>query len=89
MMIERAGQLCKNGNWTLIKVAKPKQDMRFDVPTIGINTIENLKRNNAGALIVEAGKTVIVDMQDVVALANQYGIVFAAVEHEQDDCLLS
>ena len=83
MMIERAGQLCKNGGWTLIKVAKPNQDMRFDVPTIGINTIENLKRNNAGALIVEAGKTVIVDMQDVVSLANQYGIVFAAIENEQ------
>ena len=87
MMIERAGQLCKNGGWTLIKVAKPNQDMRFDVPTIGINTIENLKRNNAGALIVEAGKTVIVDMQEVISLANQYGIVFAAIEHEQDNIL--
>lgn len=82
MMIERAGQLCKNGGWTLIKVAKPKQDMRFDVPTIGVNTIENLHRHGAGALIVEAGKTVIVDMQNVIALANQYRIVFAAVEHD-------
>jgi UDP-2,3-diacylglucosamine hydrolase len=88
MMIERAGQLCKNGGWTLIKVAKPNQDMRFDVPTIGINTIENLHRHNAGSLVVEAGKTVIVDMQDVVALANQYRIVFAAIEHEQDESFL-
>ena len=80
MMIERAGQLCKNGGWTLLKVAKPSQDMRFDVPTIGINTIENLHRHGAGTLIVEAGKTVIVDMQDVINLANQYRIVFAAIE---------
>lgn len=79
MMIERAGLLCKNGGWTLIKVAKPNQDMRFDVPTIGVNTIENLHRHHAGALIIEAGKTVIIDMQNVVALANQYRIVFAAV----------
>lgn len=84
MMIERAGSLCKNGDWTLLKVAKPNQDMRFDVPTIGINTIENLHRHGAGALVVEAGKTVIVDMQDVIALANQYRIVFAAIDHEHD-----
>jgi len=84
MMIERAGELCKNGGWTLIKVAKPNQDMRFDVPTIGINTIENLHRHGAGALVVEAGKTVIVDMQDVINLANQYRIVFAAIDHEHD-----
>lgn len=89
MMIERAGSLCKNGGWTLIKVAKPNQDMRFDVPTIGINTIENLHRHGAAALVVEAGKTVIVDMQEVIALANQYRLVFAAIEHEQDESLLS
>jgi len=81
MMIERAGSLCKNGDWTLLKVAKPNQDMRFDVPTIGINTIENLHKHGAGALIVEADKTVIVDMQDVIALANKYRIVFAAIDH--------
>ena len=42
--IERAGQLCRAGGWTLVKVAKPQQDMRFDVPTIGMTTIENLHR---------------------------------------------
>mgnify|MGYP003339641805 CR=1 FL=1 len=78
-------QSIRDRKWNLY--AKPNQDMRFDVPTIGINTIENLKRNNAGALIVEAGKTVIVDMQEVISLANQYGIVFAAIEHEQDNIL--
>ena len=42
--IERAGQLCRAGGWALVKVAKPQQDMRFDVPTIGVTTIENLHK---------------------------------------------
>ncbi len=45
--IDRAGQLCRAGGWTLVKVAKPQQDMRFDVPTIGVTTIENLHRAGA------------------------------------------
>ncbi|HRX86908.1 MAG TPA: UDP-2,3-diacylglucosamine diphosphatase LpxI, partial [Phycisphaerae bacterium] len=39
-MIERAGRLCRQGGWALIKVAKPNQDMRFDVPTVGPDTVE-------------------------------------------------
>ena len=46
--IERAGQLCRAGGWTLVKVAKPQQDMRFDVPTIGVTTIENLHEQAPG-----------------------------------------
>jgi DUF1009 family protein len=85
-MIERAGLLCRKGGWTLIKVAKPNQDMRFDVPTVGPNTIENLHQHGASALIIEADKTVIVDFQKLISLANQYGIVVAALsfETEQD-----
>ncbi len=79
-MIERAGSLCRNGGWMMIKVAKPEQDMRFDVPTIGPNTIENLHRHGAAALAVEAGKTVIVDAQETIALANAHGIALAAVK---------
>jgi len=73
-MIERAGALCKRGGWVMIKVAKPEQDMRFDVPTIGPDTIENLHRHGARALVVEAGKTVIVDRAATVWSANRYGI---------------
>ncbi len=78
-MIERAGALCKNGGWMLIKVAKPDQDMRFDVPTIGPSTIENLHRHGARSLAIEAGKTVIVDAEATIAAANAYGIAVAAV----------
>jgi len=73
-MIERAGQLCRAGGWTLIKTAKPNQDMRFDVPTIGRQTIENLKKNGAACLVVEAEKTLILDLPETVQLADKYKI---------------
>ncbi len=74
-MIERASRWCSSGGWSLVKVSKPSQDMRFDVPTVGPTTIEMLKRHAATALCVEAGKTLIVDPQDTIALADKYGIV--------------
>ena len=74
-MIERASHSCSSGGWSLVKVSKPSQDMRFDVPTVGPTTIEMLRRYGAAALCVEAGKTLIVDPQSTIALADKYGIV--------------
>lgn len=74
-MIRRAGALCRSGGWTLVKVAKPDQDMRFDVPTVGVNTIENLHANGARMLVIEAGKTLMVDREKVIAAAERLGIV--------------
>jgi len=79
-MIERAGQLCRRGGWTLIKVAKPKQDLRFDVPTIGPDTIENLSRHGAKAVVIEAGKTLVIDHEKLVERADQLGMVVFAHE---------
>jgi UDP-2,3-diacylglucosamine hydrolase len=76
--IERAGLLCKAGGWTLVKVAKPQQDMRFDVPTIGVTTIENLHKARARVLAIEAGKTILLDQPEVVALADRYGLSIVA-----------
>ncbi|MHC4562653.1 MAG: LpxI family protein [Planctomycetota bacterium] len=73
-MIRRAGRLCRAGGWTLIKVARSHQDMRFDVPTIGPETLRNLKDANCICLVVEAGKTLIVDKPDTLALADKLGI---------------
>lgn len=73
-MIRRAGRLCRVGGWTLVKVARPSQDMRFDVPTIGPATIRNLKDARCACLVVEAGKTVIVDKEATLALAERLGI---------------
>jgi DUF1009 family protein len=77
--IERAGKLCPSGGWTLVKVAKPQQDMRFDVPTIGVSTVENLHKARANVLAIEAGKTIVIDQADVVALADRYGITIVAL----------
>jgi DUF1009 family protein len=73
-LIERAGELCPAGGWTLVKVAKPNQDMRFDVPAIGPQTIENLHRARAAALVVEAGKTIVLERERTLGLARQYRI---------------
>ncbi len=81
-MIERAGQLCPQGGWTLIKVAKPDQDMRFDVPTVGPETIALLKKHRAKMLVIEAGKTLIIDRGKLVAAANAAGIVVLGLSRE-------
>ena len=81
--IERAGQLCRAGGWTLVKVAKPQQDMRFDVPTIGTATIENLHKARARVLAIEADKTIVVDQADVIELANKYGLTIVALPNNR------
>jgi len=73
-MIERAGRLCKSGGWTLIKTSKPGQDMRFDVPCVGPDTIRGLAENGGKCLVVEAAKTIIIDKSETIKLANQLGI---------------
>ena len=73
-MIRRAGRLCRKGGWTLVKVARPKQDMRFDVPTIGPSTIRHLKDSKCICVVVEAGKTMIVDKPVTLALADKLKI---------------
>ncbi|MHC4636030.1 MAG: LpxI family protein [Planctomycetota bacterium] len=73
-MIERTGQLCRKGSWTLIKVAKPEQDMRFDVPCIGPDTIRSLVENGGKCVVVEAGKTMIIDKPETLKLADELGV---------------
>jgi DUF1009 family protein len=77
--IRRAGSLCKRGGFTVAKVAKPQQDMRFDVPTIGVGTIETLHQAGGRVLAIEAEKTIVIDRDEVVALADKYGISLIAL----------
>ena len=58
----------------MIKVAKPEQDMRFDVPVIGLATIQAMRVAGASALSVDAGKTLVLDGSAVFASANEAGI---------------
>jgi DUF1009 family protein len=73
-MIKRAGSLCKRGGWTLVKVAKRNQDMRFDVPCVGSDTIKALSENGCRCLVVEAGKVIIIDKPETITLADKLGI---------------
>ncbi|MGA2032334.1 MAG: LpxI family protein, partial [Thermoguttaceae bacterium] len=78
--IRRAGQLCPAGGFTVVKVAKPQQDMRFDVPTIGLGTLETLVAAGGRVLAVEAGRTILLDAPQVLDLADRHGVVIVAVE---------
>jgi DUF1009 family protein len=78
--ILRAGQLCTAGGFTVVKVAKPQQDMRFDVPTIGMGTVENIVRAGGSVLAVEAGRTIIIDEPRVVEFANLHKLVVVALD---------
>ena len=59
---------------TVVKVAKPNQDMRFDVPVVGVPTIEAMKAAGATCLCVEAGRTLVFDREAMVAMADEAGI---------------
>ncbi len=72
--IRRGGELGK-GAVTVVKVAKPHQDMRFDVPAVGMTTLERLIEARAKALAFEAGKTIFIELEEFIKKANQAGIV--------------
>ncbi|MEQ8785165.1 MAG: UDP-2,3-diacylglucosamine diphosphatase LpxI [Pirellulaceae bacterium] len=77
--IRRAGQLCPAGGFTIVKVAKPQQDMRFDVPTFGTQTLETMIEAGARVLAVEAERTILLDQPQVEAMARRHGITIVAV----------
>ena len=77
--IRRAGSLCPAGGFTVVKVAKPQQDMRFDVPTIGRGTLETMRESGASVLAVEAGKTILLDQADVIAYADRHKIAIVSL----------
>ncbi len=77
-LIRRAGNIAA-GAITIVKVSKPRQDMRFDIPVVGLNTIKNLIRAGAGCLAIEADKTLFIDKEKSVELADKKGISIVAV----------
>ena len=76
-VIRRAGRLV-NGRLTVVKIAKPDQDMRFDVPVVGIPTVESMIESRASCLCVTAGKTLMFDRLEMIALANKNKITVVA-----------
>jgi len=87
--IERAGQIMAalgpgdsalSRSLTVVKVAKPNQDMRFDVPVIGVKTIETMRRAGASCLAVDAGKCLLMDGARVIEAADAAGITITSAE---------
>jgi UDP-2,3-diacylglucosamine hydrolase len=73
-LIDRTGEFCKRKGWVLCKAANPTQDMRFDVPTVGPATIERLHAQGGGALVLEVGRTIMLDKPRLLARADELGI---------------
>lgn len=80
-MIDRAGELCRAKGWTLFKSAKRSHDMRADVPTIGVPTVERVARNGGACIAVGAGRVILVDAPAVLAAADRLGIAIVGVAH--------
>jgi DUF1009 family protein len=80
--IRRAGALCRKGAFTVVKVAKPKQDMRFDVPTIGMLTLETMVAAGATTLAIEAEKTILLDQHAALEFAKRHGLSIVALRDE-------
>jgi hypothetical protein len=78
-VIRRAGELGNKKNLTVIKVSKPKQDMRFDIPVIGLSTLETMIASGATALVIDAQRTLVFDKEQVVATADKNGIAIVGL----------
>lgn len=76
--IARGAKLSK-GNACVIKVSKPSQDKRFDIPAVGVKTLKTMKKYGASLLAVEANETIIVDQEKVIKFADKNNIVVMAV----------
>jgi DUF1009 family protein len=76
--IERAARITGGQKLVVVKVSKPRQDMRFDVPVIGMKTIEVMRRSNATALAIDAGRTLLFDRDALIRAADEAGIAMQA-----------
>lgn len=81
--IRRAGALVRGRSFCVVKVSKPNQDMRFDIPVVGLPTLEAMKEAGATVLSIDAGKTLIFDRPAFVETADRYKI---AVEATSPPC---
>ncbi|MBA3314927.1 MAG: UDP-2,3-diacylglucosamine diphosphatase LpxI [Planctomycetota bacterium] len=81
--IRRAGLLCRRGGFTIVKVSKPQQDMRFDVPTVGLGTLQTMHESGGRVLAIESDKTIVLDRAEFVALADKLGIAIVALNAQE------
>jgi len=81
--LRRAAELVHKKDLTIIKVSKPKQDMRFDVPVVGVPTVQNMIECGATALILDAHKTLMFDKDKLVELADQNDIAIVGMAQSE------
>ena len=79
--IKRAGKVGKAGT-VIVKVPKIGHDMRFDIPVVGAKTFKVMKRAKVSCLAVEAGKTILLEKEKLIEMADRYGMAFVAVQSE-------
>src|SRR5580700_8919808 len=80
--IERAARIVGGQRLVVVKVSKPRQDMRFDVPVVGLKTIEVMKQSNATALAIDARKTLLFDRAALIQAADEAHIAIQAFAPE-------
>jgi hypothetical protein len=78
--IRRGGELAKSGGFVVVKAVKPNQDRRFDLPAVGVETIDAIREARGRVLAVEAGATLVMDQARMVAQADKAKIVFVGLE---------
>jgi UDP-2,3-diacylglucosamine hydrolase len=76
--IARAARFANGRPLVVVKVSKPRQDMRFDVPVVGLPTVESMKSAGATALAIDANRTLLFDREKLIAMANEAGIAIQA-----------
>lgn len=81
--IKRAGKLGKAGT-VIVKVPKDGHDMRFDIPVVGVKTFKVMKKAKVSCLAVEAGKTILLEKEKLIAMADQLDMAFVAIKTEQE-----
>ncbi len=82
--IERAAGLANGRRLVVVKVSKPQQDMRFDVPVVGVQTLEVMKRAGATALALDAERTLVFDRKEFTRRADEYGLAVVAFAPEKE-----
>jgi DUF1009 family protein len=81
--IARASRFANRRPLVVVKVGKPRQDMRFDVPVVGLPTVESMKMAGATALAIDANRTLLFDREKLIAMANDAGIAIQAFPFAQ------
>jgi DUF1009 family protein len=78
--IRRGGELAKSGGFVVVKAVKPNQDRRFDLPAVGTDTIETIREAGGRVLAVEAGATLVMDIERMVARADKAKIAVVGLD---------